>query len=124
MTRLGLPAVLATITCMACGGTDPTPAPVITSAPTSARDVAPILHAHCSPCRLAEIGGRLTGFRSPELLEALAAALAADGQFQAARETIGKAIELARLAAREDLVERYRLREREFENGEAFILER
>jgi tetratricopeptide (TPR) repeat protein len=97
--------------------------------------------------RFAEAGGRLTGtakggecpktagtakggecpktadFRSPELLEALAAGLAADGQIAAAREAIARAIELAQVAKRDDLVERYRTLERRFARGEAFVLD-
>lgn len=70
----------------------------------------------------AETGGRITGFRSPELLEALAAALAADGQFAPAREAIARAIELAQVAGRDDLVERYRARDQLFARGEPIVL--
>jgi tetratricopeptide (TPR) repeat protein len=73
--------------------------------------------------RFAEAGGQITDFRSPELLEALAAGLAADGQLAAAREAIARAIELAQVAKRDDLVERYRMLDRRFARGEAFVLD-
>jgi tetratricopeptide (TPR) repeat protein len=73
--------------------------------------------------RFAQAGGRLTGFRSPELLEALAAGLAADGQFAPAREAIARAIELAQVVARDDLVERYRAHDQLFARGEPVVLE-
>jgi tetratricopeptide (TPR) repeat protein len=73
--------------------------------------------------RFAEAGGRIVGFRSPELLEALAAALAADGRFEPAREAIARAIELAQVAGRDDLVDRYRARDQQFARGEPIVLD-
>jgi tetratricopeptide (TPR) repeat protein len=93
------------------------------------RGLAWLLATHPDPSKrdpkqaiaFAQAGGRITGFRSPELLEALAAALAADGQFAPAREAIARAIELAQIAKRDDLVERYRARDQLFARGESIV---
>jgi tetratricopeptide (TPR) repeat protein len=95
------------------------------------RGLAWLLATHPNPSvrdpkqaiRFAEAGGRMTGFRSPELLEAQAAALAADGQLGPARGAIARAIELAQVAGREDLVERYRARDQLFARGEPIVLD-
>lgn len=54
--------------------------------------------------------GQATAFRSPEVMEALAAATARSGQFQPAIAAIDRAIELATAAKRADLVARYQAR--------------
>lgn len=57
---------------------------------------------------LAQQAGRMTNFRSPEIMEATAAALAANGRVEQARSAIDRAIELAIAAQRPDLEQRYR----------------
>ncbi|KIG15242.1 hypothetical protein DB30_05786 [Enhygromyxa salina] len=79
------------------------------------RGLAWLLATHADPSTrdptqalaLAEAAGRATGFRSPEVLEALAASLAAAGRFEPATEAIGRALELAQIAKRPDLEARY-----------------
>lgn len=56
---------------------------------------------------MAQRAGQATGFRSPEVMEAIAAATARSGQFDQATAAIDRAIELARAAKRADLVTRY-----------------
>ncbi|WP_146155244.1 tetratricopeptide repeat protein [Enhygromyxa salina] len=94
------------------------------------RGVAWILATHPDPAirdpqqalRVAEAAGRMTSFRSPEVVEALAAGLAASGRFEPASEAIGRALELARAAKRADLVERYKGHARLFETNQAIVL--
>jgi tetratricopeptide (TPR) repeat protein len=95
------------------------------------RGAAWLLATHPDPARrdpgqalqMAEAAGRMTGFRSPEVMEALAAALAAGGRFGPAREAIDRAIELALAANRADLVERYRGHAATFEAGRAIVFD-
>jgi tetratricopeptide (TPR) repeat protein len=94
------------------------------------RGLAWILATHADPAKrdparaiaLAEAAGRATGFRSPEVLEALAAGLAASGRFEPANEAIGRAIELAQIAKRPDLEARYRLHATSLANRQAIVL--
>ncbi|PRP99943.1 tetratricopeptide repeat protein [Enhygromyxa salina] len=94
------------------------------------RGLAWILATHADPSKrdptqalaLAEAAGRATGFRSPEVLEALAAGLAASGRFEPATEAIGRAIELAQLAKRPDLEARYRAHAALFGRRQAIVL--
>lgn len=58
--------------------------------------------------KIAETAGRMTGFRSPEIMELIAASLAANGRLAEAREAINRAIELAVAGNRADLATRYR----------------
>jgi tetratricopeptide (TPR) repeat protein len=58
--------------------------------------------------QIAEAAGRMTGFRSPEIMEVIAVSLAADGRMAEAREAINRAIELAIAGKRPDLETRYR----------------
>lgn len=95
------------------------------------RGLAWLLATHPDPSKrdpkqaiaYAEAGNRITQSRSPELLEALAAALAAERRFEPAREVIARAIELAQVAGREDLVERYRARDQLFAREAPIVLE-
>jgi hypothetical protein len=64
----------------------------------------------------------MTKFRSPEIMEALAASLAAAGRFSEAREVIARAIELAIAGKRPDLETRYRGHARTLEAGRAILL--
>jgi tetratricopeptide (TPR) repeat protein len=58
--------------------------------------------------QIAEAAARMTGFRSPEIMEVLAASLAASGRFAEARDAINRAIDLAVAGNRPDLATRYR----------------
>jgi tetratricopeptide (TPR) repeat protein len=58
--------------------------------------------------QIAEAAGRMTKFRSPEIMEVIAVSLAAAGRVAEAREAINRAIELAVAGKRPDLETRYR----------------
>ena len=81
----------------------------------SLRGVAWILATHPDPeqrdareaLRVADTAGKLTQGRSPEVLEALAAALAELDRFADADRAMTQALALARSAGRSDLVTRY-----------------
>ena len=55
--------------------------------------------------KLAQLAGKLTKFKIPEVLDSLAAALASAGRFSEAVETASKAVKLARSSNREYLAE-------------------
>jgi tetratricopeptide (TPR) repeat protein len=79
---------------------------------------------HRDPVRalqIAEAAARMTGFRSPEVMEALAASFAAGGRFAEAQQAIGRAIELATAGNRPELVERYRKHAAAFEANTAIM---
>jgi tetratricopeptide (TPR) repeat protein len=79
---------------------------------------------HRDPVRalqVAEMAARMTGLRSPEILEAVAASLAAGGRLDEARDVIGRAIELATAGNRPDLVARYRGHLATFEAGQIIV---
>jgi tetratricopeptide (TPR) repeat protein len=66
---------------------------------------------HRDPARalkIAEAAGKMTGFRSPEIMEVIAVSLAAAGRIAEAREAVNRAIELAIAGKRPDLETRYR----------------
>lgn len=67
---------------------------------------------------LAQQAGRMTNFRSPEIMEATAAALAVNGRFEQARGAIDRAIELAVAGQRPDLEQRYRKQAERLANDE------
>jgi tetratricopeptide (TPR) repeat protein len=58
--------------------------------------------------QIAEAAGRMTKFRSPEIMEVIAVSLAAAGRMAEARDAIHRAIELAVAGNRPDLATRYR----------------
>ena len=80
--------------------------------------------AHRDPARalqIADAAGRMTGYRSPEIMEAIAAALAAGGRFAEAREAIGRGIDLAVAGNRPELAARYRGHAAAFEADKAVL---
>lgn len=95
------------------------------------RGAAWLLATHPDPSKrnsaraieLAETAGRMTEFRSPEIMQALAAALAAGGRFEHARQAIARAIELANAGGRADLLARYREDAALLEAGRAIVLD-
>ena len=70
----------------------------------------------------ADAAGKATGFRSPEVMEAMAVSVAAAGRFDDANKAIERAITLAEAAKREDLVARYKALAELFAAKKPFVL--
>ena len=98
---------------------EPTEPPAVEATEAPAEPAAPA-EPDAEAVMYAQRAGKLTGFKQPQVLDTLAAAYAAAGDFDKAVETAEEAIELARSEGNTNLVKRIENRLQLYKKGLPF----